>query len=427
MRARTVAGRGWCLGFACLCALAACSDPPSTVATSKPAPVTYERELATLNGAVADGLRLAERQPNDALAALETVALYAERARLTGNYDDYGKAADLLAAATARTGKVSYPCIAHARLNYSLHRLQAARAALDACPPAVALAEVSSLRADIAFQSGDYAQAERVYRDLVNEVGSPQDYVRLALYRSKTGSPGEAAALLEAAEKRYHGRSATMKAWLKLQRGLLALDRGRFDEALAMYLAASDALPGWWLVDEHIAEVKQLRGDTAGAEALYVSVVERTGSPEFMDALAEIRSDQKRDDEAQVLRARARTIYEARLAQFPEATAGHALDHFLGDSASRATALRLAEANYTGRPNGDAAVALARAQMQNGRHEDAAALLGKHIAKGWDTAEIHWVLAEALDQAGRGDAALRARAAALARNPASATMYAGAP
>ena len=33
---------------------------------------------------------------------------------------------------------------------------------------------------------------------------------------------GEAAAFLEAAEKRYHGVSAPMKAWLKLQRGLIA-------------------------------------------------------------------------------------------------------------------------------------------------------------------------------------------------------------
>jgi tetratricopeptide (TPR) repeat protein len=215
-----------------------------------------------------------------------------------------------------------------------------------------------------------------------------------------------------------------MRAWLKLQRGLIALDRGRFDEALAMYLAASDALPGWWLVDEHIAEVKQLSGDTAGAKKIYAGVIERTGAPEFMDAQAQILSGEGRHDEARGLRARARAIYEARLREFPEAAAGHALDHFLQDGASPGKALELARRNYETRPYGDAAAALARAWLQNAQPKRAVDVLEAHLADGWDTAEVHWVLGEAWARLGRQDAAGAAHRAALARNPASAAMYA---
>ena len=319
--------------------------------------------------------------------------------------------------------KASYPCMAHARLHFTLHRLRAASDALDACPSGVAPAEMAALRADIAFYTGRYQEAEAVYRALVNQVGLSQHYIRLALYRNKTGQPGEAAALLEAAEKRYHGVSATTKAWLKLQRGLLALDRGRFDEALAMYRAASDALPGWWLIDEHIAEVKRLSGDAAGAKSIYESVIARTGSPEFMDALASIKGGEGLRDDAIALRQRARAIYDARLRQFPEAAAGHALDHFLQERSDPATALALAQRNFATRPYGDAAIALARAWMQNGEPGRAATLLESQIARGWDTAEIHWVLGEAQADSGRSEVARQSHAAALARNPASAAMY----
>jgi uncharacterized protein with HEPN domain len=120
--------------------------------------------------------------------------------------------------------------------------------------PEIPWKDIAGMRGDIAFYSGRYAEAETIYRELVNRVGTPQQYVRLAMVRNHLGSPGEAAAFLEAAEKRYHGVSAPMKAWLKLQRGLIAFGRGRTDEALALYRFAADELPGWWLIDEHIAE-----------------------------------------------------------------------------------------------------------------------------------------------------------------------------
>lgn len=428
------------LSLICLCLLVAC-DQGSTgqsnssardgaqtaratgqvAATEKQ--ISYESELGSLNAAIETAIQLSAKQTHDGLLPLELVSLYVERARLTGNYDDYRQAESVLAAQETRAGKSSQAGLAWANLHYTLHRLKPASAALDAAPSTADKTEIAALRADIAFYSGHYREAENVYRALVNQVGLSPHYIRLALLKNKMGSPGEAAAFFEAAEKRYHGVSATRKAWMKLQRGLLALDRGRFDEALAMYRLAADALPGWWLIDEHIAEIKNLSGDKAAAKTLYESVIQRTGSPEYMDALAVIEFNEGNRESARKLMLQARVIYEERLARFPEAAAGHALSHFLQDAGNPKRALSLAQMNFNTRPYGDAAIALARAWLLNGKAQRAVSLLEGQISSGWDTAELYWVLGEAWTNLGQHQQADQAKSEARRRNPESEAMY----
>ncbi|MBX3326060.1 MAG: hypothetical protein KF682_09205 [Nitrospira sp.] len=385
--------------------------------------VNYESELESLNAAIESAIQLSAKQIHDGLLRLELVSLYVERARLTGNYDDYRQAESVLVDQEHRAGKSSQTSLPRASLHYTLHRLKLASAALDEAPSTADKTEVAGLRADIAFYSGRYKEAENTYRSLVNQVGISSQYIRLALLKNKMGSPGEAAAFLEAAEKRYHGVSATKKAWMKLQRGLIALDRGRFDEALAMYKLATDELPGWWLIDEHIAEIKSLTGDKEAAKTLYESVIRRTGSPEYMDALATIEFNEGNREGARKLTQQARAVYEERLARFPEAAAGHALTHFLQDAGNPQRALSLAQMNFNTRPYGDAAIALARAWLLNGQANRAVSLLQHQLSSGWDTAELYWVLGEALTNLGQQQQADQAKSEARRRNPESETMY----
>lgn len=418
---------GAALAFAAGCDSGKAVAPPAPPpAAATPRPNDYEREKRNLDEAIERGRSLSASRPEDGLLPLEVVSLHLERARLTGDYADFGRARDALQGRPPSAGTAAAHCLLQARLDYTLHRLKAAGSRLSACPPGNDAAEVAGLAADLAMYAGRYREAEVTYRALVNQVGTPTQFVRLALLRARTGSPAEAAALLEAAERRYHGSSATMKAWLRLQRGLVALDRGRFDEALALYRQASDELPGWWLVDEHIAEVLALTGDRAAARALYGRVVERTGAPEFLDALAALEEEAGDRASAARRRGEARALYEKRLADYPEAAAGHALDHFLGDAADAPRALALARANHEARPFGEASIALAKAWLHAGEPAKAKALLEGEIAKGWDTPELHWVLAGALEKLGRQAPAQASRAAALARNPAAARLY-GAP
>ena len=406
----------------------AASAPPhgkantSANATISRAP-TYADELKKLSAAIEHGIALSARQADNTLIPLDVVSLYQERARLTGSYDDYAKAETLLASLSTGPKPPPSQCLAWARLHYTLHRLKLASTALDTCPTTVEPTEVAALRADIALYSGRYREAESIYRALVNDVGIPPHYVRLGLIKKWLGAPGEAAAFLEAAEKRYHGGSPTMRAWLKLQRGLVALDRGRLDEALAMYRLASDALDGWWLIDEHIAEVLLLSGKTTEAKRLYQSVIERTGAPEFMDALAAIERQEGNRDNANKLTMKARAIYEQRLIAFPEAAAGHALDHYLHSQADAKLALSLAQKNFDTRSYGEAAIALSKAWMLSGKPDRAVPLIETQLANGWDTAEAYWILGEARQKMGQQQDADQAKAAALRRNPYSEQMY----
>jgi predicted Zn-dependent protease len=412
-----------------LAALAGCDAGRGTGVSSPPAAATaaakrYELERRSLDEAIERGISLTASRPDDGLLALEVVSLHLERARLTGDYADFGRARDKLESRPPSAGTAAPHCLLRARLDYTLHRLKSARERLAACPPGNDASELAGLAADLAMHSGNYREAEATYRALVNQVGTPTHFVRLGLLKAKTGSPAEAAALLEAAERRYHGSSATMKAWLRLQRGLVALDRGRLDEALALYRQASDELPGWWLVDEHIAEVTALRGDKAAARELYRSVVERTQAPELLDALAALEYEMGDKASAEKRRGEARALYEKRLAEYPEASAGHALDHFLADPAEATRALALAKSNHATRPFGEASIALAKAWMRSGQAAKARSLLEGELAKGWDTPELHWVLARALERLGQKAPAEAARAQAIARNPLSARMYA---
>ena len=421
------------LGLLLFCLLAACDNtktaspvPAAPKAAVLPAKPSYSSEVKQIDAAIARGITLAAKQTGGTVISLQVVALYQERARLTGNYDDYVKAEALLASVAESKPSAAF-CLAQARLHYTLHRLKQAGVALDSCPTSVEPAEMASIRADLALYSGRYRAAESNYRALLNDSGTSATYVRFGLFKKWLGSPGEAAALLEAAEKRYHAGAPAMLAWLKLQRGLVALDRGRFDEALAMYRLASDTLDGWWLIDEHIAEVLLLSGKSQQARQLYENIIERTGNPEFMDALAAIEREDGREEHAKKLTLKARAIYEQRLLAFPEAAAGHALDHFLQDHADAKFALVLAQKNFETRPYGESAIALAKAWLLAGKPDRAVPLMEAQLANGWDTAQIYWVLGEALRRLGQQKQAEYARAEALRRNPHSEKMYAYAP
>lgn len=422
---------GFWPGFLLALLLSACGKNPAPVSGAlpaagetpeQPAP-RYEEALRQLDLGLADVRKMMAQSPQDALLALEPVRVLLERARLTGDYANYTAATEALGEAKKRGGELLYPCMEAARLEYALHRLDAARAELERCPLVEDPAALALFRADLDFYSGRYREAGAVYQLAVNQRGQPQDYIALALFRGKTGAPGEAAALFEAAERRYFGESAMMRAWLKLQRGLIALDRGRFEEARALYLQADRELPGWWLIEEHIAEVQQLLGQTEEARRAYASIVERTQLPEFMDALADIERAAGREPEARALIDRASALYRARIAAFPEAAAGHALDHFLSFGTDRAETLRLAEANFRNRPFGDAAVAMARASAALGRRGPAIALLERERQSGWRTPELLWVLGDLYAAEKNAERAAQYHGEALALNAASKTMY----
>ncbi len=328
-------------------------------------PSDYDAMLARLDRAIEARTREADAHASWRRESTLATALLA-RADLTGDYRDYEAVEAHLARAFELARDGSGPHLVRARFLLRLHRVDEARADLATIATyAAAQPEVEAMRmgleGDIAMSEGRFDDALATFTELVARDPSAPNLARLAHHAAKTGAPDRADGIYVAALSL--AEDAQTSAWLELQRGLLDLDRDRLDEADAHYDAAAKHFSGWWLVEEHMAEVDAKQGRTAPAIAAYRDLVARTSNPELMDALAEALRPTA-PAEAAEWSARARAEYERRLARFPAATYGHALEHFLAADDGAARSLELARANQRVRPGPDADALLARAEAR---------------------------------------------------------------
>lgn len=403
--------------------VAGCSSssgtPPADVPPGADAVTwSYAQEVVRIDDKIAFELARVEAQPNSWMTHERLANAYMERGHLTGSYDDFGRAEASLRQAFAIAPEGSGPFFTQANLDFTLHRFEAASRSLDAAMalPGRSLearASMVSLRGALAFAVGDYQVSLQAYEQAAKMGAGYTNDARIAQYMSRTGDYTAAEALIARAELGYHGRAQRPAAWFHLQRGLFDLDRGRLDEALVHYQRASAELPGWWLVDEHIAEIYALRGKHDVAYVMYTDLVFRTGSPELMGALADSCDALGYPGCAEHWVMEAGRTYAAQLDRFPEATYGHALDH-VASHGNPEDAVALAEKNHALRADGDATTALAEAYASAGRLAEASSLLVQVEDTVWRTPDFHDFAAEIFAQVGDEDRADRHRLGALA-------------
>jgi hypothetical protein len=391
-----------------LVALLACTPetpppPPAPAPAEAPAPAatpgpaneqverTWDAELAEVDRRILYFQERAESPEGDRLAFKQVISLLLDRAQLTGDYGDYARAQALIDGAFDKAeAAANGPHASAFALDMALHRYASAKEHLAFIEPS------AGPTAQLDFALGNYEAAGAAFERMAKSQ-RPEHLSRLAIYRWKTGDLDGGDALLADAAAGYHGRFHRPEAWYHLHRGIFDLERGAYHDAMAHYLTAKEKLEGYWLIDEHIAEIHLLQGNLDKARAMYEDLVERTGNPEFMDRLAETLEQQGHDAEAERMVAKARAAYEARLEQFPEATWGHAIDHWItwGDPAE---ALAMARKNHANRPNGDAKLALVHALMKAGELAEARTVMKDIQASPFDVPEVT-ELAEALKKA----------------------------
>lgn len=384
---------------------------------------TFAAQLAAVDRRIAGHRKVAENNPSSSLAWGRVAELYLTRARLSGDYDDYAKAEEMVAKGFEAGTKADFgPFMIRARLNYTLHRLDRIDADFERQTrlPTVDGKEVYGrdlFAANLAFQRGQYAKAEELLVSLVDRMPAVSALSSLALYRWKAGRFDEAEALYRRALDTYDGEETEPEAWIHLQLGLMDLDRGRYDEALAHYREGEALISGYWLLEEHIAEILTLQGKTEDAKALYLAIVERTGNPEFMDALAELEQAAGRTAEADAWLSKANAKFEAQLLRFPEAAYGHALEHFLAHGDDPTKALDMARRNHALRPNADAKRLLAAALVAAGNADEAKTVIEEALATPMRSADLHATAAAVYAAVGDAAKAEEQRAAARAINP----------
>ena len=383
-------------------------------------PRDYREALTRADSAIADARGRVAARGGEWLLEESLARRLLARARLTGSFDDYAAAQAALNAAFAVAPPGTGPHLTQALLDLTMHRLARASAMLDALdryvvPPDIGeRAEIAAMRGDIAFYGGDYRLALAWYDRADATFPGTADF-RRALYALHSGDFDGARAGFDRVEAAFTPTPQAL-ANIAVQRATIALDRGRWDEAEAQFARADALFPGSWLVEAHIAELRALRGDHAGAAALYRAIVRRTGNPETIDALATLAARDGDSAAAARLRAEARSGWRHRLALFPEAAAGHALDHCLAARDARC-ALPLARANVAARPYGEARLGLARALLLAGRPAEAEREIGAVLASPWRSAQMFAVASEVDAARGRPISARYHRVRARMINP----------
>lgn len=369
----------------------AASAEPVAVAPETTA-VSFESALADLDLRIEKAKAAAEAQPESWMKLEMVAGMYLSRARLGGDLNDYARAEALLEEAFALAPEGSGPLLSRAQLNYSLHRIPLVGADLKAASGQLLAddnlrADLLRRQANLAMQTGEYAEALDGYEASLALHPTYATVCDMAQVRRRTGDYAAAEALFDRAEGMYHGLSPEPKAWLHLQRAILDLDRGNLEEMLAHLDDADGVMTGWWLVDEHRAEALTLLGRADEARPIYEAVIESTGKPEYMDAMAELLADAGDEDGAQAWIEKGEALFEAQLAQFPEAAAGHALGHYLAFGPEE-RALELARANVALRPNGEAMIQLAEALLANGEVAEARETIQAVQASAWRSPEV---------------------------------------
>jgi hypothetical protein len=191
------------------------------------------------------------------------------------------------------------------------------------------------------------------------------------------------------------------------------LARGRRTEGRRRLELARTLFPGFWQTEEHLAELDGEEGRDEVAIVSYRSLVARTSDPEFMEALARLVAERD-PGEARALLERSNAIYEERLAMLPEASYGHALEHFLRMVPDPRRAVEIAEKNCALRPNGEAKTRLAQAYLRAGRVADAKDVILEVTSSAWISSESYATAARVLRRLGDADAqAMETRALAL--------------
>lgn len=344
----------------------------------------YERELAGIGKKLAE----AEASPATGVPAEEVeratkIAFLAyRRASLTASYADFKAAETAIDGALERIGPSEDLFLLKANFDFKLHRLAETKNDLAHAPDLAGDPQAVALWADLAFQEGRYAEARKGYGAALSAKRSWDQLARLAYYKSRTGDMAGADRLYAEAAEEITAKEMRSYAWVELQRGILAFDAGRPEEALAHYRRADRAYSGYWLIEEHIAEALAASGRTAAAVDLYRRLVERTHNPEFLSALA-LLVEPGDPAAARTLDQEAQQSFQEQSRLYPEAALGHRLESLLRRRETSPELLAMARQNVALRPNGEAKLLLARAYLKLGDAAAARALVDEILRTAW--------------------------------------------
>lgn len=329
--------------------------------------------------------RIADLEPRAAHSASDREKLVAtlwHRYRVRGQLSDGERALALLEPGAEQPLQGAGADFLRAVAFAGFHRFdEAEQALLRAEAAGHDPAEVARQRADLLVAQGRYAALAEDFARSAEVIGDFDILAHRADLRLLQGDLAGAERQFWAAQTLYRDINPVPLAWLHTQMGIALLRFGQIERAAEFFAAATDRLPGYYLAEEHLAECEFLLGRLDAARQRYLRVVESTGQPEFMAALADVEDALGNAQGAAAWRARAEAGYRELVARHATAYAQHAAEFFLS-TGDIDTARRLAEDNLALRQDAGSWLLRAEVALAEDRTEQACAALAQVKASG---------------------------------------------
>jgi tetratricopeptide (TPR) repeat protein len=377
----------------------------------------YREELA---GAETDIARLEsrlQRHPGDLEMRVRLAYRLFHRASLTASMADYDAVEAMLLETTGEFGPKEDLCLLKANLDFRFHRLAEVRRDLQMSPLLSGRFEGRVLLADLDFQEGRYQAARQGFEQLIEENRTWDNLARLAHWKSKLGDAAEADLLYEEAEDDLTAKQMRSYAWLELQRGVLAITHGRYEDAWKHYRRADESYPGHWHTDEHIAQLLAAEGRMEEAVELFQKVIARAPKPELQQALGELYLFTGRSEDAQPWFDRALATYLESVRRGGVHYFHHLADFYADAREEPAEAVRWARKDIEMRSNFSSQAALAWALYRNGELAEALEYIRLALSSGVRDPGILSTAATLLEAAGDSAESQSYAQAALEINP----------
>jgi tetratricopeptide (TPR) repeat protein len=388
----------------------AAAAAPTTVGQ----PSDFARELARIDEKIAAYGEDALAPPTDTDRVTTYVNALYRRALLTGDLAALERVEPLIDAGIALIPHPGDLHLLKARLAFPLQRLADVARILDAVAPARQSAEGRTLLADLDFQHDRIPEAAARYASVIEKYCNWGALAGLGYMSFKMGDAARADRLYAEAEDELTAKEMRSFAWLELQRGVLDLAHGRHEEADAHYARAARAYSGWWLVDEHRAELMAAQGDLDAAAALYETIVAAVPRPELHQALGQLYALMERPGRAKSHFVQARAGYLESVRRGGVHYFHHLADFHSEAMIDGAKAVDWARRDMALRENFSTQAALAWALLRNGEATEAPKWMDRALACGVKDAHLY-AQASAVFQAA-GDAAKAATMRNLARS-----------
>lgn len=360
-----------------------------------------------------------QQHPHDYLSLTYLAQAYLQKARESGDADNYNRAGTALQAALAHNPDDELALALLATVRLSQHdfagALEIARRVYDYNPGAVqALATIG----DAHLELGHYAEAEAAYGELQARHPGPAVYGRLARLAWLKGEPEQALAWMkqavaEAAALAFTGEQL---AWYQCQLGELYFQTGQLTAAENQYRQADETLAGYYLAQAGLGQVRAAQGDIDGAIALYEPLAAGLPQPDFLATLSDLytlkgdtAAAQKQADTIGLIAALAeseQSLYSRPLALY-----------YANHDIHLETALALARRELAQRGDIYAYDAYAWALYKNGRYSEAAAAMAQALSLGTQDAQLYYHAGLIEAASGRTETAVARLQMALQLNP----------